>query len=395
MRPRFHFTPASGWINDPHGIAVHDGAYHAFYQYVPDATAWSAACSWGHGVGPDLLSLTEVAPALDPGDGDDGAWTGCLVPTDPARIFYTAADVSNIEIGRVRVATADDEGWLRWTKGAVVVTAPPGVELSAFRDPFVLRDGDGWLMVMGAGLATGEGAVLAYRSDDLEQWRYDGVLLSGGGEGYGAGWECPQLIEIDGRHILLFSIWRDRVGYDVRYSVGSLTGGGFEADAWGVLSHGPAPYAPTAFRDAVGAPCLTFWLRDVRGDGWAGAHSIPYRLELDGDTLVAVVHHDVSRWAVPSPDGVVPGAGIVSWSARDGQTLRLGSAIELRCGEELEIRVGGDEWRMPRGDDVRIVVDAPVLEVSSTAGVFAAAMPATERLEVTADGKVAVCTLER
>jgi hypothetical protein len=35
MRPEFHFTAEQGWINDPHGITVRDGVYHAFYQYVP------------------------------------------------------------------------------------------------------------------------------------------------------------------------------------------------------------------------------------------------------------------------------------------------------------------------------------------------------------------------
>ena len=35
MRPAFHFTPAAGWINDPHGLRHWNGEYHAFFQEHP------------------------------------------------------------------------------------------------------------------------------------------------------------------------------------------------------------------------------------------------------------------------------------------------------------------------------------------------------------------------
>ena len=60
MRPEFHFTAASGWINDPHGITYRGGEYHAFFQYVPDRTDWAPNCHWGHARGIDLLSLREL-----------------------------------------------------------------------------------------------------------------------------------------------------------------------------------------------------------------------------------------------------------------------------------------------------------------------------------------------
>lgn len=43
-RPAFHFTPRRGWINDPHGITWLNGAYHVFYQFVPDSTVWAPNC---------------------------------------------------------------------------------------------------------------------------------------------------------------------------------------------------------------------------------------------------------------------------------------------------------------------------------------------------------------
>ncbi|RZI88018.1 MAG: glycoside hydrolase family 32 protein, partial [Microbacterium sp.] len=79
MRPAVHFTPTSGWVNDPHGITARNGRYDVFFQYVPESTEWAPDCHWGHAAGPDLLSLRERAVALAPGEGDDGIWTGSIV----------------------------------------------------------------------------------------------------------------------------------------------------------------------------------------------------------------------------------------------------------------------------------------------------------------------------
>ena len=72
MRPAFHFTAKSGWINDPHGITVTNGEYHLFYQYVPDSTVWAPNCHWGHARGTDLFSLEQLPVAIAPGEGDEG-----------------------------------------------------------------------------------------------------------------------------------------------------------------------------------------------------------------------------------------------------------------------------------------------------------------------------------
>jgi beta-fructofuranosidase len=55
MRPQFHFTARTGWINDPHGVTARDGRYDVFYQYVPGQTEWGPNCHWGHARGDDLF----------------------------------------------------------------------------------------------------------------------------------------------------------------------------------------------------------------------------------------------------------------------------------------------------------------------------------------------------
>lgn len=38
-RPQLHYSPPTGWINDPNGLVYHDGVYHLFCQHNPNDTA--------------------------------------------------------------------------------------------------------------------------------------------------------------------------------------------------------------------------------------------------------------------------------------------------------------------------------------------------------------------
>ncbi|MBN9211574.1 MAG: hypothetical protein BGO45_07125 [Microbacterium sp. 71-36] len=401
MRPSLHFTARTGWINDPHGLTWRDGEYHAFFQYVPDRVDWAPSCHWGHASGPDLLSLTERAVALHPGDGDDGIWTGCLVVDgDDVRIFYTAITEPDFGIGRVRVATpvAGLDG--PWVKGDVVVTAPAELDLIAFRDPFIRRDDEGWRMFVGAAGRDGTAMALSWTSADLRAWRYAGVTLQRSTDvtepvWMGALWECPQFVTLDGRDVMISSVWDADVLHYAGYAVGGFDGDRFDAEAWGRLTYGDGLYAPSLFFDADGAPCLQFWIRGV-GDheaGWEGAHSVPYRLGRQGTVLTAEPHPDVARRrGERAPDGRVAGlAADVEWSGPAGRlTVSSGGAdaavVEKRPTDAV-VRVGSKEWSVPVGEELRIVLDGPVLELSSSAGVFSAVLaPVGDDLAVGATG---------
>ncbi|MGO4596234.1 glycoside hydrolase family 32 protein [Terrabacter sp. 2RAF25] len=402
MRPQFHFTADTGWINDPHGITARQGGYHAFFQYVPDSTQWAASCHWGHAAGPDLLSLTELPAAIAPGEGDDGIWTGALVtePDGGARIFYTATTAPDLSIGRVRVATPASPDWVSWRKGDVVVDAPVDLDLIAYRDPFVIRDPDAWRMLVGAGTTDGTAMALSYRSDDLDAWTYEGVALQRSTDELdplwlGTLWECPQVIEVDGAHAMVFSVWADDVLHHAAYALGTYAAGTFAVETWGRLTHGPSYYAPSSFRDGAGRPCLLFWMRGVEDleAGWAGAHSVPYVLGLDGERLVATPHPDLERYRAPAvPTGVVQGrAADVEWSPPGDATLNVTSAgeevLEIRVGDGLlEARAAGTSWQMPfDGGDVRVILDAQTVEISCRSGLLGlVAEPRGESLHVVA-----------
>jgi beta-fructofuranosidase len=397
MRPSLHFTARSGWINDPHGITWRDGEYHAFFQYVPDRVEWAPSCHWGHASGPDLLSLTECAVVLAPNDGDDGIWTGCLVVDgEDVRIFYTAITEPDFGIGRVRVATP--EGGLDgpWVKGDVVVTAPPDLDLIAFRDPFIRRDSDGWRMFVGAAGRDGTAMALSWTSPDLRGWEYRGIVLERSTQvtepvWMGALWECPQFVTLDGRDVMISSVWDADVLHYAGYAIGGFDGDRFDAEAWGRLTYGDGLYAPSLFLDADGEPCVQFWIRGV-GDhaaGWEGAHSFPYRLGRRGALLTAEPHPDVARHrGALAADGRVTGlAADIEWAAPAGRLTVSSGGAELfvveRDATEATVHVGAREWDIPVGEGVRIILDGQVLELSSSAGVFSAVLsPAADDLSV-------------
>lgn len=397
VRPRLHFTALTGWINDPHGVTFHNGQYHLFHQYVPDSLVWAPNCHWGHATSPDLLNWNQRGVAIAPGDGDDGIWTGSLVQdVSGARIYYTSVAQPNLGLGRVRLAIPDDDTWQTWSKGDVVVRPPDELDLIAYRDPFVVREGAGWRMFIGAATRSGEALAVTYTSDDLTGWTYDGVTTARSKEEtdpvwMGALWECPQVAEIDGHWVMITSVWDDDVLHYAGYGIGdesSYTAGRFVPTDWGRLSFGGSYYAPSFFRDRDGRPCLLFWMRGVddREQGWASCLSVPYLLSVSDGHLVVTPHPEViaARGTTLEP-GEPASTFDLEWTpAPDGDQLILaaetGKTACITVADDhvsLE-RVGCERWAMPwAGEQLRILVDGSVIEISSKRGLLGGAIEPT------------------
>ncbi|GAA4742082.1 hypothetical protein GCM10023350_28560 [Nocardioides endophyticus] len=390
MRPSFHFTVETGWINDPHGLTFHDGQYHLFHQYVPDSLVWAPNCHWGHATSPDLLNWTRHGVAIAPGDGDDGIWTGSLVQDEAgARILYTSVAQPNLGLGRVRVATPEDETWETWSKGDIVVRPPEDLDLIAYRDPFVISEESGWRMFIGAASRSGDALALTYTSTDLTEWVYDGVALARSTDEVepvwmGALWECPQIFEVDGHWVMVSSVWDDDVLHYAGYGIGdsySYQDGRFAPLDWGRLSFGGSYYAPSFFRDREGRPCLMFWMRGVTDsqEGWASCLSVPYLLSVENGRLVALPHPQLADRRGPE---IAPGESTTAidleWTpSAEADQLTLssetGKSVRISTGNGLVTfeRPGHETWTMPwSGGRVRVLVDGPTLEISTADGIL-------------------------
>lgn len=386
-RPRAHFTADSGWINDPHGLTVKDGRYHLFFQHVPGSTEWRANCHWGHAVSDDLTTWETRPIALAPGDGDDGVWSGSVTVDDngDALLFYTSVRGPDVSIGRVRVARPDDSSWDRWGKGEVVVELPAELDAVAFRDPFVFRDGDSWRMLVGTSLRGGTAAAASFSSKDRLSWTYEGLADQRPTECVepvwtGALWECPQIFEIDGAHVLVTSVWEDDVLHHVAYAVGHYEGGHFQGRQWHRLTYGNSYYAPSFFRDSDGQPCLIFWLRGPLDEdaGWASAHSIPHRLSLVNGRLVTEPHPSVhERISEFEADAAGKRPELLDWEPSRGelQIFSEGGLLATLRGhkEGVEILEGQDRTLLSRvaAQPITLLVDGPVLEMFLGASCYA------------------------
>jgi beta-fructofuranosidase len=378
-RPALHYSPPSGWVNDPLALTWHGGRYHLFFQYVAGRTTWDVACTWGHATSPDLLSWETLPVALEVGDGEDGAWSGSIAD---GVVFYTAVDAEDPDQGRVRRAVADDPSWTTWRKEDVVLATPADADLRAFRDPFVAAYGGpsgGWRMLLAGSLTDGSGALWTSRSDDLVAWTPPVVAASGADQG--TLWECPSLLEVDGRPVVVISVGGPHDQHAVVYAwVESDDGDRLGLTPWQRLTYGPSLYAASGFHDAEGRPGLIGWLRAVGDaeDGWMGAHSLPHLLSSSGDRLVARPHPVLDeRREGGVPAGLLPAVADLEWAPRPGDVLEADGRFRAQVAGDAVVVAGHElPWS---GEPLRMVLDGPVLEVFGGSGVLAVPVPATGR----------------
>jgi hypothetical protein len=62
-RPQFHFSPQTGWLNDPNGLVYYKGEYHLYYQAWPNAVQ-ARGKIWSHAASKDLIHWTQLDHAL-------------------------------------------------------------------------------------------------------------------------------------------------------------------------------------------------------------------------------------------------------------------------------------------------------------------------------------------
>jgi len=428
-RPTLHFTASQGWTNDPHGIVHAGGRYHMFFQYNPDDVQWNQACHWGQATSDDLLVWEQQEVALTPEAGEIGCWSGsAVIDTTGPVLAYTR--IAHDDWGRGAVAlarpTGDMSGWTRTPTEAVLDGPPPGLDIIAFRDPQIRARGEGWVAVMGAGLVGHGGCALQYGvSPDLTAWTFEGVLASRANADRdpvwsGKVWECPQFIELDGRWVLIVSVWEDDVLHNVVYAVGDYDGLTFVPASWGTFSHGPQLYATTTFCDREGHPYAMSWMREQGnkapdGSPWCSAMSLPHRLALSGDRLVVSQHPelwehlpvqvlstDVSEGA--PIDVAIPASGawrVVLECAPSSSFSISANAGEFTWSVEADADTGSVQvlasdgrplLMMPgepgAGGTLDIVVDVDILELTWSAGEGVGAV----RVDDAAGGRLAVQT---
>lgn len=280
-RPRFHYTPEKGWINDPNGLVFDGEKYHVFAQHYPHATKWGPM-HWSHATSRDLLHFDHLPIALFP-DGNGMCFSGSAATVGgKIALMYT----SHGDVEAQSVAFSDDGVRFAPHPGNPVIQNPG---LRDYRDPKLFwNEARG---MYGVAVAAGD-HVEFFASRDLIDWQKTGEFSD---QARVTGiHECPDvfpLIAPDGTTIsvMIASMILPAGGNRTQYVLGD-----FDGDAFRLTHPFPQPewidaghddYAPVTFYGAS-APMMMGWASNWKyadrlptGD-YAGALTFPRAISL-------------------------------------------------------------------------------------------------------------------
>lgn len=184
-RPRLHFTPAYGYMNDPNGL-VYDrkkDVYHVCFQYQKNPRCDLNVC-WRHALGKDLCELEEKGTVIYPCDGGV-AFSGCSVIdekncsrlfSEPGTNILSFFTVHNLETKHEYIAAAYSQDGRNWQvlNRPVIENANDEYGVNGFRDPKVIwtEQFNKWLMITGGGKAR------LFASENLLDWEYQSTVMN-------------------------------------------------------------------------------------------------------------------------------------------------------------------------------------------------------------------------
>ncbi|MDO5131587.1 MAG: glycoside hydrolase family 32 protein [Eubacteriales bacterium] len=411
LRPAYHLTAPSGWLNDPNGFSRYRNRYHLFFQYYPYAAHWDQI-HWGHAVSDDLLRWEYLPAALAPDRDYDrtGCFSGSAIELEDGRhlLIYTSAraeeqtDHTVREIQTQSIAVGDGINYEKVSENPVIDSAmlPEGGSRFDFRDPFITeRPGGGFYCYLAGRDASGSGQVLLYESDNGFQWKYVRVLVRNENR-YGVMWECPNFFPLDGKHVLIVSAM-DMLPKGFDYQGGNqtlcLTGSldektmAFTEEDCMTVDHGIDFYAPQTVQAPDGRRIMIGWMQNVDGFSirepdapWAGQMSVPRELRLRGGRLCQWPVRELDAYHVHKreyKDVVVAGPvekSDAGWEegSREGAVCALDGINGRVLDMTLRIRPAGEtiyrafEMRFAQNDEfytgLRFVPETAVLEIDRT-----------------------------
>ena len=282
FRPEFHHTPVYGWMNDPNGMFYLDGVYHLYYQWNPYGSTWENM-TWGHSTSKDLVNWTAEKPVLFP-DALGAIFSGsCVVDKNNTAgfgknaivAFYTSAGRNQVQ----SMAYSTDGGYTftKYDQNPVLIGDCPD-----FRDPKVFWNSEAgfWNMILAAGQE-----MRIYSSKNLKEWKFESSFGAGYGA-HGGVWECPDLMKIDNKWVLICNINPGGIfgGSATQYFVGDFDGNRFttnqKATLW--LDYGKDHYATVTFFNApynrrIALAWMSNWqyANNVPTNQFRSANSVP------------------------------------------------------------------------------------------------------------------------
>ncbi len=376
-RPRFHFHPVAGWMNDPNGTIYHDGHYHLFYQHNPYDDVWNNI-HWGHARSTNLVDWEHLPIALRPSSelGEASCFSGCatIAADGTPLIFYTKVGPRPEHDPREQWAAIGDSRLIKWKKHpdnpilSVENHGGPPIK-GDWRDPYIFHTEGRTFMVVAATLddqAGGDFVVLMYEAADgsLTKWTFRNILIRK--PNYEMSFfECPNFFPVENRWVLLVSPYKPVEYYAGQLNLSTYT---FNPDSHGRLDAGMDYYSTNTAQAPDGRLILFGWVRGFRkGRGWNGCLALPREISLDRDG------HPVQK-PVKEIERLRGIPVSVDRSSLGSKELVLDQENDYRCAElRCSFRMGDAsavEIRLLRARDgrssVSVVFDGHFVEVAGT-----------------------------
>ncbi len=297
QRPKYHFMPPWGWMNDPNGPIFWKGKYHLFYQYSRNV-AYAQLMEWGHASSIDLIHWTHHAIAMTPTPGNSCFSGGAVNNNGVATFIYHGASVGT------SIATSQDDDLINWTQypaNPVIPIPKPGqnVEYKVY-DPCAWRHNGMWYALTGWGRCfarldapPGDTAFL-FKSPDLVHWEYMHPFYQSDRRWTDADEDCavPDFFPLGKKWVLLFASHKR----GAQYYIGHYENDHFYPEQHGRMNwSGGQVIAPITMLDGQGRRILFAWVNEARVEaqhraaGWAGMMALPRVVSLADDNTLRIV----------------------------------------------------------------------------------------------------------
>lgn len=368
-REQYHFTPPTGWMNDPNGLCYHGGQYHLYYQFYPHAQQWGNM-HWGHATSTNLVHwlhrpvfLTPQQELLEDETLAGGAFSGSAVTDgDSLRFFLTrhiaprACEAAMVE---TQTMLQSPDGFAYGEEVTVIAQREPSHSYH-FRDPKVFVHAGGQFMVLGS-CVDGVPGVVMYAARDWTHWDYRGAVHLVGKAACEQGCEsveCPDLFPLDGVWVCLAAHMNRTDEQNrknpVHYAIGTWNGGELQMEHEGLLDFGGSFYAVQTFEHA-GRRIAIGWIADFyaehreRPGGVCGSMTLPRELHLRSGklrqtpvrevySLLGAVLHESDCGSVSACANTINRAGDTSGA----EAMREDCAVRQNSAQHKTHAVNGD-----------------------------------------------------
>ncbi len=347
---KYHYRPQKGWINDPNGLVYFKGYYHVFYQHAPNhEIPWEQPMHWGHARTKNFLHWEELPVALTPGDKYDGGgcWSGTAIVKDEKLYLFYAAITA---VSTIAVAVSEDGIHFEKYDGNPVIDGYPSDGGPDFRDPAVCCiDGEYYCVVASGNPAAKAARLLLYKSNDLFNWEYKGIMCEWENCKYA---ECPSFVPAgEGKFLLSASVCPLDSPHYFSLMYGVFLNGKFHIEHIAEIDKGPDQYAGQVFRDHLGRNILITWIPGWKYKGFAekdiGCMSVPREIKLVNGKITAFPVEEVRHLLKDTdPSVVLTDKGFVIRRQEMEPVIHEGDVSDiknLRDNYILEVFVNGGE----------------------------------------------------